>query len=191
MLDFKRVAHILGGLTLLKFFPADPNARLELAKLVGRIAATEQQVEWLVQRMLDLYSEWPGPHELRAVLCSRYRPVDGINAVSGSYPDGIPHDPRLKIAAAPVLELPPGHKVSVDPELENMITASVKKMPKKMPAIPPTPAVGADGRFVQTLRDIETAPCDRESLPGPAPQIITQADIDAAVAANRAKAIAQ
>ncbi len=32
MLDFERVADLLSGLTLMRYFPADDGARLELAK---------------------------------------------------------------------------------------------------------------------------------------------------------------
>jgi hypothetical protein len=38
MLDTPRVLELLGGLTLLNFFPSDVGSRLELAKLVGRMA---------------------------------------------------------------------------------------------------------------------------------------------------------
>jgi hypothetical protein len=180
MLDFKRVVDILGGLTLLKFFPSDPVARLELAKLVGRMASTEQQVEWLVQRTLDLHSEWPGPHELRAIMCSRFKPADGINAVSSFYPDGIPHDPRLpRIEPAPLPALPPGHQVTADPELDQMIQRTKDFMAKLPPRriltpLPELPCV-VDGQFAEDVPVIEVQ------------KRITQEDIDRAVEEMREK----
>lgn len=114
MLDFMRVADLLSGLSLMRYFPADDGARLELAKLVARMASTEDQVEWLVQRAIAVYSEWPGPHELRACFCSKFRPADGISACSTVYLDGLPSERP----AEPLPALPPGVVASIDPSLE-------------------------------------------------------------------------
>ena len=117
-MNLKRVLEALAGLAMLKFFPANNEAVLAaLARLVVNMCETEQQVEWLVDRMTSgLYQEWPGPLEMRAVYCSRYKPKDGLNAHSQVYPDGIPasKEARTAIAAAEQKALPPGHTVSAD-----------------------------------------------------------------------------
>ena len=120
MLDFEKTLDQLGGLTLLKFFPADPGARLELAKLVSRMAANEDQVDWLVNRVLALCNEWPGPLVLRQVFCSKFRPADGIS-VGGTeaFPDGVPSERRIE--AAPLPALPVGHVASADKELDDQV----------------------------------------------------------------------
>jgi hypothetical protein len=120
MLDTPRVLELLGGLTLLNFFPSDVGSRLELAKLVGRMAASEDQVEWLVHRTLGLCNEWPGPLVLRQIFCARFRPQDGIEAGStAAFPDGPP--PERRIEAPSYAQLPPGRKVSADPELDRLV----------------------------------------------------------------------
>jgi hypothetical protein len=120
MLNFEKTLDMLGGLTLLKFFPSDPGARLELAKLVARMASTEQQVEWLVQRTVALCNEWPGPLGLRQIFCSKFKPADGIEAGgTAMFPDGPPSEKQID--PAPLLALPPGHVASADRALENSV----------------------------------------------------------------------
>jgi hypothetical protein len=89
-MNFERVAELVAELTLLRFFPSDESARLAIVRMVGQMAETEEQVRWLVRRTLDLHNEWPGPLELRAVFCSRFRPKDGKNAYSEMFPGGFP-----------------------------------------------------------------------------------------------------
>lgn len=119
----KNIMNLLGRLAMLKYFPASNDAVMEgLMVLVGEMCRTEDEVRWLVTRMTSgLYSEWPGPLEMRAVYCSRYSPKDGINAYSQVYPDGIPIDPRStsKCIAGPEMKaLPPGHVASADEHME-------------------------------------------------------------------------
>jgi hypothetical protein len=142
MLNFERVADLLAGLTLMRFFPADDGARLELAKMVARMATTEAQVEWLVQRSIALYAEWPGAREIRACFCSKFQPADGLSVGSTVYLDGIPSE--RKIEAPALVALPPGHVASVDAGLEKDIRllAAVKDLnhiPRRVPVQePPT-----------------------------------------------------
>lgn len=120
MLDFEKVLDILGGLTLLKFFPSDSSTRLELAKLVGRMASSEEQVEWLVQRTLAVCNEWPGPLVLRQIFCGKFKPKDGIEAGSTAmFPDGPPSERKINAPEFPAL--PPGHLVSADPHLDRLV----------------------------------------------------------------------
>ena len=90
-----KIAGLCADLTMLKFFPSDDEARLGIVLMIGRMAEKEEQVRWLVQRVLALYNEWPGPGEVRAVYCSRFRPEDGITAYSTVYrPHPIGSAPR-------------------------------------------------------------------------------------------------
>ena len=119
MLNFERVADLLSGLTLIRFCPADDGARLELAKMVAKMATSEDQVEWLVQRAISLYAEWPGAREIRACFCSKFRPADGLSVGSTVYADGIPSERRIEAPAVPAL--PPGHAASADRQLDDGI----------------------------------------------------------------------
>ena len=101
----KRVLEMLAELAMLRFFPAGNSAVLiGLARLVNQMCAEESQVRWLVDRMTSgIYAEWPGPQEMRACFCSRFKPKDGLNAYSTVYPDGIPlSEPRARIEPPPV-----------------------------------------------------------------------------------------
>jgi hypothetical protein len=160
MLNFEKTLDQLAGLTLLRFFPSDPGARLELAKLVSRMAATEDQVDWLVQRTLALCSEWPGPLVLRQILCSKFKPADGISAGgSPMFPDGVPSEKRIDAPTFPAL--PPGHVASVDRGLDNAVKmlADVKDM----------------NRVMRRNAPVQETPTYTDFKP------ITQSDIDRAV----------
>lgn len=191
-MDFHRVLSLIAGLKLMKYFPSDEDAWIELAKDLADMAENEEQVQWLVKRVRNLYAEWPGVHELRAVFCSRFKPKDGINAYSSVYLDGVPlsRPERVQITAPefPQIEapLPPGHVASVDPQLENMVRMASAGLPK----MPPAYLVGKkEIEFAKKLEEVLTAPIDREPEP-PEPKttieivpqrVITQADIDEAV----------
>jgi hypothetical protein len=176
------ITEILAELRVLPFFPNDEAVMAALVRMVGQMATTEDQVRWLVARMTNgLYSEWPGPKEMRACFCSRFRPKDGINVHSTVYIDGIPSErqnaPQLP-AGGPVALLPAADEVISDPQAQRAIqglAASLPKMPKAAPG---------NSQFARQLREIETAPQDRPELPGPTRQVITEADF-ARVAAER------
>lgn len=78
MIEIKACLLAVGRLSLLKFFPSDPVAHSELAKLFQRMVQREDQLEWLVDALIDHVGEWPGPRELRGIFCTRCRPADGI-----------------------------------------------------------------------------------------------------------------
>lgn len=116
-MNIKRVTEMLCGLRILPFFPGDENAMLALVRMVGEMATSEDQVRWLVNRMTSgIYTRWPGPHEMRACFCSRYRPQDGINAYSTVYLDGIPSERAagLQIAAPATAQIEAGEAAKPD-----------------------------------------------------------------------------
>lgn len=63
---------------MLKYWPSDPATRAEIGGLLARMVPHREALQWLVRVMVDRIGEWPGPAELRALLCTRYRPADGI-----------------------------------------------------------------------------------------------------------------
>ena len=68
----------------LKFFPSDPDARFGIAEEIASMARTEDQVRWLVKRVAQIYTDWPGILEVRAVFCTAHRPADGVEASLGT-----------------------------------------------------------------------------------------------------------
>jgi hypothetical protein len=100
MVDVKRAASDIAKLSLMKYFPPDPDARLALVEMICGFADDNEKIAWLVKRALAIFNEWPGPHELRALYCSRWRPADGTEAYSALFPadeygGGFPRDPAL------------------------------------------------------------------------------------------------
>jgi hypothetical protein len=111
MIDAKVVEKAVDTLSMLKYFPANGTP---VARLIGDICSTNEQVLWLARRVTQLYNEWPGPVELRAVFCSRFRPRDGVEADSTDprfIEEGIPSE-RKPDGELPAL--PAGRKVSAD-----------------------------------------------------------------------------
>jgi hypothetical protein len=85
MLTMKTVFAQIGRMSIMRYFPADPDARDAIAAMIGEMATSDEQVIWLAARMIQCYSEWPGHMELRACFCSRYKPADGVEAISQAY----------------------------------------------------------------------------------------------------------
>ncbi len=152
-LDFEEVLPIIGELTQMHFFPSDASGRLGIARLVCRMATSIEQVQVLVDRMLALYNDWPGPLELRAVFCSAgFAPADGYwNDSSKCFPDGIPA-PVLRPVETAAIEsgrqyfIGSGEAVSQDPELARPVAnlVEMKSMARPAAASVPLKAVEAE-----------------------------------------------
>ena len=113
-------------LALMAFFPGDPDTRSALVWVLMQLVETTEQLDWLVERALKLYTRWPGVGEIRAVYCSRFKPKDGVEAYSAIYQSGFPHQ-------TPAPEAPPKRATSytADPEFEAELerVARLKQFP--------------------------------------------------------------
>ena len=174
MLDFEKVLDILDGLVPLKFYPSEPAGRLAVAKLVGQMATTHEQVEWLVARTIALFDEWPGPKTLRQIFCSRFKPADGIEvSTSTSFPDGVPSERPIQAPVRPAL--PPG----MEKEVAALAAAkSLELVPYEEPP---------DYGHLEELRRARLRREHREVMEAMGITPVTQEDIDRAVAEARAK----
>lgn len=124
----EKILEMLSELAVLKYFPASSDGALTaLARLVQQMCRSESEVAWLVNRMTSgLYAEWPGPKEMRACFCSKFRPKDGINAYSEVYLDGIPSESgRFELGAPNLKALPPGASVTADSHLSAAVAIAV------------------------------------------------------------------
>jgi hypothetical protein len=165
-MNIEVVSRILGKLSVLRFFPADDTARAAILQMVCSMASNEDQVRWLVGRMTSgLYSEWPGPREMRACFCSKFKPADAINAYSEVYADGIPSE-KQEVEILPPLSLPEprGCMVSAAQDVQAAIkrAAELKGLEKQKPGV-------------------------KDKVINPDAKRITQADIDEAVRQYREK----
>lgn len=197
MVNVKEISSILADLTVLKFFPTEPRARAGITRIVCEMVdpsnrvSPEDQARWLVARIITLFNEWPGPKEMRAVFCSRFRPADGIEALPDmeKYPEGLPSDPALPplLPPPPARQIKRGEPVTKDAELGAGFGALLKST--EMPSARLSYEERQKERnFSRLLEATITAPGDRKDLPAPAPPKstrITQADIDATVARRK------
>lgn len=76
------LAEAVEDLAMCEFFPSDPAARASIMRLLAKICPHREALQWLVAAFTDRVGKWHGPVELRAILCTRYRPCDGIEAYS-------------------------------------------------------------------------------------------------------------
>lgn len=76
----KELDHAINRLRLMKFFPSEPGAGAALAELLAKICPHREALEWLVSTLQNHVAEWPGAHEVRGLLCTRYDAADGVDA---------------------------------------------------------------------------------------------------------------
>ena len=202
-LNFEQINGIVAELATLPFYRSEEAAHLAVVRIVGQMATNIDQVRWLVNRMTSgLYSEWPGPKELRACFCSKFKPADGIECGSSVYPDGIPSErasqewisapaPKLLEAAPPKLLEAAKDEPITDPKIQKAVSDAARKM-KAMPAGKP---IGDERE--RRFREAITAPQDRPERPAPSEpmsldrRLELQSQIDRAVADLRARRSAE
>ena len=144
----------------LNFFPREPEERVGIAKQILLIVEYEEQGQWLVTRMAQLYDRWTGTHEMRACYSSKFKPKDGRSIYSAVFEDGIPSERKPQSALLTPAEqrlLLESGAVTVDSQLDRSVRGLIQ------------------------ITDLRRRIAQRPSSPGP----ITQADIDRAVQANR------
>jgi len=159
---------IVADLVALKFFPSDEDGRLAVIMLIARMTdMNEERAEWLVKRTLELFDEYPGPRTLRAILCKRFKPADGIEAkhYSKEYPNGLPDE--KSVPAPPPLLRQPEEPLESESALIVADFSNVKSLPP-VEVKPPTRAEAKQEReFRQVLKDTATNPKYREPEPPP------------------------
>ena len=115
MIDGKKATDIVGRLAVLPYFPAatEKDARAEIVLIACKMAGDIDRLRWLVSRACEVWDQWHGPRELRALLCSRFRPADGIEAdtalkrfVDDGYPPVTEHGKGLIVGKQEVFMLP-------------------------------------------------------------------------------------
>lgn len=73
--DLKR-AH--QDLLMLAYYPQAAEAQAAIMRLLAKMCPHREALAWLTDTMVNRVGTWKGPAELRGVLCTRYRPADGI-----------------------------------------------------------------------------------------------------------------
>lgn len=175
----------------LKFFPADEGVREVIAEELGAICSNDSELDWLARRMVNLYRDgWPGTEEMRACFCSRYKPRDKREVFTAVFPGGIPSETgyldeveKGAIASA--------ERQQLGEEQKKLVSAAMKQLPA--PKVSDAEIQAEREKLDRTWKAIEERAAAKETerkriiLPEiPPGQRITQADIDAALAARKA-----
>lgn len=71
-------------LAMLPFFPVE--ARASVMHLLAKMCPSKKALQWLVTEAVNRCPKWPGPAELRGLLCSRYDAADGVDQPHCSIP---------------------------------------------------------------------------------------------------------
>jgi len=113
-------------LAALRYFPGDEGGRAEVMRLVQRMVATKEQLDWLIGTMIDRVGEWRGTVEFRGLFCWRWPPADGIEASCLETPGFTADDSE----AAYLAELEAKKKLEEPAREEKMLPAGdiIKKM---------------------------------------------------------------
>lgn len=82
-------------LCLINFPPAEGATRSALFNEIVRMVTYNEEAEWLAYRANQVFSNWPGVRELRALFCKRFRPKDGVEVDSKIFPEGFPSEAEL------------------------------------------------------------------------------------------------
>ncbi len=82
MITKNQAATAVARLAALRYFPGGAPAQAEIAAMLFRMVDRTDQLEWLVITAIDHLPEWKGPKELRGIYCSRFPPLDGVDAWS-------------------------------------------------------------------------------------------------------------
>ena len=73
----QQIVNAVARMSCLALFPNNPAAHKEIMRLLARMVATVQALDWLVVTMIDRVGEWKGTAQLRALMCTRFKPLDG------------------------------------------------------------------------------------------------------------------
>ena len=66
-------------LSLLKYSRDQPVVQAALQEFLAQICPSREALEWLVSELVNKIGEWPGPADVRGLLCTMYKPADGIH----------------------------------------------------------------------------------------------------------------
>jgi len=122
----------LGG--TLKFFPSDEGARIGIAEEIADMVENEDQLRWLVKKLPKVFTDWPGMLEVREAFCTKFKPLDGIEAApraeSPAFAALCPGDEDLKAREViPLARRIYGEvsRVSDDAEMQDIIARAVER----------------------------------------------------------------
>lgn len=72
------LADAIANLGMCKYFPSSETARAAVKLLLAKMCPHKEALDWLIDTVVNKLGEWPGPAELRGILCTRFDPQDGV-----------------------------------------------------------------------------------------------------------------
>jgi hypothetical protein len=73
--DLERAAD---DLAMLRYWM--PELRAPVMSLLAAMCPHREALQWLVAELVNHVGYWPGPSDVRGLLCNRYDPADGVDA---------------------------------------------------------------------------------------------------------------
>lgn len=128
------------------YFPAEPVAVANIAMECARFIEDRIKLTWLVDVFIHQVGSWKGTKEFRAVYCTRFRPMDGLEAWSdiigftAADSESLTHERHMQLtaeekeqrkltASKPCVFLPlPPEEIQANQELKSEIHKVVRKL---------------------------------------------------------------
>jgi hypothetical protein len=77
ILSFEDLNDACDDLAMLPFFPHE--SRSAVMRLLAVMCPSREALKWLITETVNHVGKWPGPAELRGLLCTRYDAADGVD----------------------------------------------------------------------------------------------------------------
>jgi len=103
-------------LCILEFWKTDPTFTASVKIFLGKICPGTEALDWLVSALVDHIGKWPGSHEVRGLLCTRFNAADGVDAYC-SLPGFSPGDYERKHLER--------HQALADPQADRKLLADL------------------------------------------------------------------
>ncbi len=93
----------------IKFFPKESGAQEGIMRSLSDFVCDQKQLEWLTKTAVNFMPEWGGVTQLRALYCTRWKPLDGLEGGFCTVPGYTPNDNEGRAIEAPSqMALPAG-----------------------------------------------------------------------------------
>lgn len=70
------------AMAAIPFFPTDEYAQQAIMTEIGKFVDREDGLKWLFDAAMNTMRKWEGIPELRGLYCTRFKPADGVEAIS-------------------------------------------------------------------------------------------------------------
>lgn len=92
MITENQAGDAVSELGAIPYFPREAGAHTAIIRALCAFVASPDRLRWLVDTAVNRMAEWKGVAELRALYCTRWRPIDGIAGTVCTIPGYTPGD---------------------------------------------------------------------------------------------------